>query len=163
MRRGYTIEHYRDLVGRIRTGVPSIALSTDLIVGFPGETDEQFRRTLELVHDLRFDNVFCAMYSPRPETLAARQYEDNVPREVKEARHKAIEELQTQIATEINAALLRKTVEVLVEGKKGGRWTGRTRTNKIVFFSSERDLTGRLVNIEVTHTSPWHLSGHLAA
>jgi tRNA-2-methylthio-N6-dimethylallyladenosine synthase len=143
--------------------VPSIALSTDLIVGFPGETDEQFRRTLELVHDLRFDNVFCAMYSPRPETLAARQYEDNVPREVKEARHKAIEELQTLIATEINAALLGKTVEVLVEGKKGGRWTGRTRTNKIVFFSSERDLTGRLVNIEVTHTSPWHLSGHLAA
>jgi len=159
MRRGYTIEQYRDLVRRIREKVPGIALSTDLIVGFPGETDEQFQHTLELVRNVRFDNVFCAMYSPRPETLAARQYEDSVPKEVKETRHKAIEDLQTQIATEINAGLLGSTVEALVEGKKSGKWFGRTRTNKLVFFSGETDHTGRLVDIEVTHTSPWHLSG----
>jgi tRNA-2-methylthio-N6-dimethylallyladenosine synthase len=161
MRRGYTIEHYRELVSRIRTMVPGIAVSTDLIVGFPGETEEQFQHTLDLVRELRFDSVFCAMYSPRPETLAARHYEDSVPHGVKEARHRAVEELQTQIATAINAGLLGRPVEVLVEGKKSGKWCGRTRTNKLVFFPSETDCFGRLVNIEITNTGPWHLSGKL--
>ncbi|MCX8126414.1 MAG: MiaB/RimO family radical SAM methylthiotransferase, partial [Dehalococcoidia bacterium] len=161
MNRGYTVEQYRDLVSRLRAKVPGIAISTDLIVGFPGETEEQFRRTLALVRDLRFDNVFCAMYSPRPETLAARQYQDNVPPEVKEARHRAIEDLQARIAAEINSSLLGRTVEVLVEGKKSNKWYGRTRTNKLVFFSSETDCSGRLVNVELTHTGPWHLSGRI--
>lgn len=161
MCRGYTIEQYRDLVALIRNRVPGIALSTDLIVGFPGETEEQFLRTLELVRDMRFDNVFCAMYSPRPETLAARHYQDNVPREVKESRHRAIEDLQTRTATEINAGLLGRTVEVLVEGKKSNKWYGRTRTNKLVFFTTDVDCSGRLVNVEIIHSGPWHLDGHI--
>jgi len=161
MHRGYTIEQYRRLVERIRNVTPDVAISTDLIVGFPGETDEQFKRSYALLEDLRFDMVHVAMYSLRPETYAAHKLADDVSHGVKKERLDKIEALQEQIVTEINAQLLDSTVEILVEGSKKGRWYGRTRTDKLVFFDDERDLHGHLVTIKVDKTSPWSLQGSL--
>jgi tRNA-2-methylthio-N6-dimethylallyladenosine synthase len=159
MRRGYTIEDYRRLVSQIRGQIPAIALSTDVIAGFPGESKEQFQGTVNLLRELRFDGVHVAAYSPRPETIAAREYEDNIPPEIKKERLNIIEKLQEQISTEINAKLLGKTVEVLVEGRKRGKWHGRSRSGKLVFFSSNGDLLGQLVKVRITKTNPWSLQG----
>ncbi|HEX74031.1 MAG TPA: tRNA (N6-isopentenyl adenosine(37)-C2)-methylthiotransferase MiaB [Dehalococcoidia bacterium] len=159
MRRGYTSEHYRQLVEQIRNKVAGVALSTDVIVGFPSESPGQFQQTVNLLSELRFDTVHIATYSPRPGTIASRQFEDDVPMAEKKERLHKIEQLQESIATEINAQLLGKTVEVLVEGKKGGKWQGRTRSGKLVFFNDNRDYLGRLVKIRVEKTSPWSLQG----
>jgi tRNA-2-methylthio-N6-dimethylallyladenosine synthase len=161
MRRGYTVEHYRDLVSAIRSAVPDIALTTDVIVGFPGETDQQFQNTYDLLADLRFDAVHVAAYSPRSGTLAAREMEDNVPPEEKKRRLASIEHLQEKISGEINAGLQGRIVEVLVEGREKGKWTGRTRSDKPVFFRSTGDHTSQLVNIRILRTSPWSLTGDL--
>jgi tRNA-2-methylthio-N6-dimethylallyladenosine synthase len=131
MRRGYTVEDYRRLVGRIREAVPGAAISTDVIVGFPGETAGQFRRTMDLLSELKFDTVHVAAYSPRPGTAAARDLPDDVPSGEKKARLAAVESLQEAVQADINAGLLGKQQEVLVEGKKGGKWYGRTRTGKV--------------------------------
>ncbi|MBM3940144.1 MAG: tRNA (N6-isopentenyl adenosine(37)-C2)-methylthiotransferase MiaB [SAR202 cluster bacterium] len=162
MRRGYTNAQYRELVGRIRATIPNVAMVTDLIVGFPGETEEQFERTLELVRDLRFDKVHGAAYSVRPGTIAARQLPDDVPQAEKERRLRAVEALQERILSEINAGYFGTTQEVLVDGHHRGRWQGRTRTDKLVFIESDEDLAGRLVSVRITKTSPWSLQGRLA-
>jgi len=159
MHRGYTIDQYRSLVERIRNVIPNAAISTDLIVGFPGETDAQFEQSYALLEDLRFDMVHVAMYSPRPETYASRKLADDVPPDAKKERLDKVELLQEQVVTEINTRLLGTTVEVLVEGTKKGRWFGRTRTDKLVFFDDERDLLGQMVQIKVTKTGPWSLQG----
>ncbi|HHS98148.1 MAG TPA: tRNA (N6-isopentenyl adenosine(37)-C2)-methylthiotransferase MiaB [Chloroflexi bacterium] len=159
MRRGYTADDYRRLVARIRETIPGVSIATDVIVGFPGETEAQFQRTYDLLAELRLDKVHIARYSPRPQTLAARRFPDDVPPEEKERRRKALEELQARIAAEINARLLGRTVEVLVEGKKKGRWWGRTRTDKLVFFEDERDRLGQLVSVRITWAGPWSLIG----
>ena len=159
MRRGYTIEQYRRLVERIRIIIPNAAISTDLIVGFPGETDVQFEKSYSLLQNLKFDMVHVAMYSPRPETDAARKLADDVPPDVKKERLDRVEVLQEKTVTDINAKLMGATVEILVEGSKKGRWYGRTRTDKLVFFDDERDLQGHLVTIKVDKTSPWSLQG----
>ena len=161
MRRGYTIEHYQALVARIRHAIPHIALSTDVIVGFPGESEEQFHRTFDLLHELRFDTVHVAAYSPRPGTIASRKLADDVMHEEKVRRREMVEHLQEGIATEINARLLGSTVEVLVEGQKNGKWWGRTRGDKLVFFKDEMNCLGQLVNIRIEKTSPWSLQGIL--
>ena len=158
MARGYTVEHFRDLVHRIRERIPRSALNTDIIVGFPGETKEQFESTLRLVQETRFDTVHVAAYSVRPGT-AASGWEDDVPPEEKERRRALIEDAQTQIAGELNAALLGQEVELLVDGKQRGRWRGRTRTNKLVFFESSDNWLGRLVRVRVTWTGPWSMRG----
>jgi len=162
MRRGYTVEHYRRLVNEIRSEVPGVALSTDVIVGFPSESKTDFQQTYDLLSELRFDTVHIAVYSPRPETFAAKELEDNVPSDEKKRRLDEIETLQEGIATEINAGLLGETVEVLVEGNKGGKWQGRTRTDKLVFFRDDNDYSGQLVPIKIEHTSPWSLQGRIA-
>jgi tRNA-2-methylthio-N6-dimethylallyladenosine synthase len=159
MRRGYTVERYRELVGFIRHKIPEISLSTDVIVGFPGETEEQFERSLSLVEEARFDVVHVAAYSPRPGTMASREYQDDVPAEVKKERLNKIEEFQTSIAGEINSQLRGNEVEVLVEGRKGGRYFGRTRSNKLVFFEDTRDRLGQLVTVRIENTTPWSLRG----
>jgi tRNA-2-methylthio-N6-dimethylallyladenosine synthase len=160
MRRGYTADDYRRLIGRIREFLPRASIATDVIVGFPGETEVQFRRTADLLADLRFDTVHLARYSPRPETFAARNFPDDVPPEEKLHRFRALEDLQERIASEKNAALVGQTLEVLVEGKHKGRWYGRTRTNRPVFFDdSSRDRTAQLVPVEITHASAWSLQG----
>ena len=167
MRRPYTRDDYRELVGRIRDTVPGVSMSTDIIVGFPGETEAQFAQTMDLVAELRFDKVHCAAYSTRPGTIAHRTMEDDVPAEVKDRRMKALDALQESILTETNAALVGQTLEVLVEGRKRGKWQGRTRTDKLVFiaedgenYESARGIRpGQLVNAKVSHASPWALQG----
>jgi tRNA-2-methylthio-N6-dimethylallyladenosine synthase len=159
MRRGYTVERYRDLVNVIRCRVPQISLSTDIIVGFPGETEEQFEHSLSLVKEMRFDVVHVAAYSPRPGTIAWREYQDDVPAVVKKERLNKIEKLQTAIASEINSQLRGTEPEVLVEGRKGGKWFGRTRSNKLVFFEDAGDWTGQLARVQIEKTSPWSLRG----
>ena len=159
MRRGYTNAQYRELVGRIRATIPGVALSTDLIVGFPDETEEQFERSREMVRDIRFDKVHTAAYSPRPNTIADRKMADDVPPEEKRRRLQAIEELQGSIASEINSTYADRTVEVLIDGHHKGRWQGRTRTDKLVFVEDEEELLGRLINVRITHTTPWSLRG----
>ena len=161
MLRRYTIAQYRELVARIRERIPPVALATDVIVGFPGETEKQFMNTCDLLQAIRFDVVHVAAYSPRPGT-AANRLPDDVPLQEKERRRKAVEELQGQIATEINALLLGQTVEVLVEERHRGKWRGRTRTNKLVFFEDERDWRGKLAQVRITWTGPWSMQGRPA-
>ncbi|NLG26614.1 MAG: radical SAM protein, partial [Chloroflexi bacterium] len=170
MARGYAVERFLDLVGRIRRATPDGALNTDIIVGFPGESEAQFEHTLALVEQVRFDVVHVAAYSPRPGTVAA-TWPDDVPPEEKERRRVAIEQAQERIAGEINAGLLGQEIEVLVEGKhrgtggSGERWRGRTRTNKLVFVEAQHtaaehaELVGRLVRVRITWTGPWSMLG----
>jgi tRNA-2-methylthio-N6-dimethylallyladenosine synthase len=159
MRRGYTVEQYKDLIHRIRAAVPDVGLSNDIIVGFPGESAEQFLKTFNLLEELRFDTVHVAAYSPRPGTIASRKLEDNVPAAEKQKRLKLVEELQERISREKNAGSLGETVEVLVEGRKGGKWQSRTRGDKLVFFESEKDCLGHLVQVRIDHFGPWSLQG----
>ena len=159
MRRGYTVERYRELVRTIRSRIPQLSLSTDLIVGFPGETEEQFEHSLSLIKEMRVDVVHVAAYSPRAGTIACREYQDDIPAKVKKERLSKIEELQTRIASEINSQLQGEQVEVLVEGRKGGKWFGRTRSNKLVFFEDAGDWQGQLTMLDIERTSPWSLTG----
>ena len=159
MGRGYTVERYRELIAELRQKMPGVTLSTDVIVGFPSESEEQFRQTEDLLADLKFDTVHVAAYSIRPGTIAARELKDDVPPEEKKRRLKVIEQLQVGIAAEINARLLGQTVEVLVESKEKGKWRGRTRSDKLVFFGDQADRLGQLVNVRVERTSPWSLQG----
>ncbi|MBA7546114.1 tRNA-2-methylthio-N(6)-dimethylallyladenosine synthase [subsurface metagenome] len=161
MRRGYTVEQYRRLVTQIHSKISGVALSTDVIVGFPSESNQQFQQTVNLLSELRFDTVYVAAYSPRPETIAAREFEDNIPLAEKRERLHIIEQLQESIAAEINAHLLGKTVEVLVEGRKKGKWQGRTRSGKLVFFNNNNDFLGQLAKIRIEKTSPWSLQGKI--
>ena len=162
MRRSYTRDDYVRLVDRIRAAVPDVSMSTDVIVGFPGETDEQFRSTLDLIRDTRFDKVHAAAYSERPGTIAARKMEDDVPLDEKKARLKAIEELQEGIATDINAGLLGRTLDVLVDGRSKGQWQGRTRSDKLVFFPNEADILGETVSVRILKTRPLVASGRVS-
>ena len=159
MRRRYTRDDYRHLVGNIRDAIPGVSLTTDIIVGFPGETHQQFNRTLELVEELQFDKVHAAAYSNRPGTIASRKLPDDISQEEKEPRLKELCQLQESIQTKKNSRLLGQRVEVLVDGHHRGRWQGRTRTDKLVFFDDPLDRLGELVDVEVTKTSPWSLQG----
>jgi tRNA-2-methylthio-N6-dimethylallyladenosine synthase len=161
MKRGYTIEQYRRLVAEIRGKIPEIALSTDVIVGFPSESEAQFQQTADLLKELRFDTVHVAAYSPRAGTYAAEKLEDDVPLLEKKRRLGHIERLQEAIAAEINAQLRNKVVEVLVEAKAGEKWQSRTRSGKLVFFSDNSDRRGQLVKIRIDKTSPWSLQGEV--
>jgi tRNA-2-methylthio-N6-dimethylallyladenosine synthase len=163
MKRGYVVEHYRQLIGRLRARMPEIGLSTDIIVGFPGESEREFEQTLRMLDEFRFDVVHVAMYSPRPGTVAATEMVDDIPREEKRRRLHEVEALQKQIATGINARYLGRTVDVLVEGTAKGRWYGRTRSNKLVHFASESPMAGQLVDVAITATQPWYLEGELRA
>ena len=159
MRRPYTQAQYRDLIQRIRNTIPGVSLSTDVIVGFPGETEEQYQRSLELVADLRFDKVHGAAYSARPGTIAFRTTDDDVPREEKARRLKGLDQLQESIQRELNAQLLGQEMEILVEGNKKGKWEGRTRSNKLGFFQDESERLGQLVTVKIEKASPWSLQG----
>lgn len=157
MRRGYTSGEYRELYGLIREILPNAAVHTDIIVGFCGETDAQFLATYDLLEELKFDKVHLARYSPRPGTVSERRMADDVPEEEKVRRHRAIEDLQEQVSSEINARFLGETVEVLVEDQHKGKWRGRNRQNKLVFIDSPLPLLGRLVEAEVIWTGPWSM------
>jgi tRNA-2-methylthio-N6-dimethylallyladenosine synthase len=162
MGRGYTSAEYRDLVARIRAAMPGVGLATDVIVGFPGESEEQFESTYRLLEELRFDMVHVAAYSPRPGTPAEHLPDDVLPEE-KEHRRKAVDDLQLRIVGDINAQLLGRTLEVLVEERHKGKWRGRTRTNKLVFFDvAEKNWTGELAQVRITWAGPWSMQGEVA-
>ena len=161
MRRGYTVERYLELVSEIRGKISGVALSTDVIVGFPSETEAQFQETYDLLSAIRFDKVHVAAYSPRPGTVAAQKFVDNVSLAGKKGRLGKVEKLQKQISTENNAQLLGKTVEILVEDSKKGKWHGRTRGGKLVFFVDDNNWLGKLVEVRIDNTSPWALQGSL--
>jgi len=161
MHRGYTDAKYRALVERIRARIPGVSIATDIIVGFPGESEEQFLRTYAQLADLKLDVAHLARYSSRPGTVSARQLVDDVPDEEKWRRFRMLENLQESIAAENHARLLGQTIPVLFEEKKKQRWQGRTETNKLVFVESSGDLRGQVLPVEITWTGPWSLIGRL--
>lgn len=161
MKRGYTQEDYRDLIAKIREEVPNCSIATDIIVGFPGETEEQFEQTYQLLADLKMDVAHLARYSPRNRTVSKRQMKDDVPDAVKRERFHRLESLQKTIASEINARLLGETLPVLFENKVKGRWRGRTSTNKLVFVESDDDLRGQVLPVHITWTGPWSMQAQM--
>ena len=161
MKRGYTQQDYRDLVAMIRSKIPDCSIATDIIVGFPGETEEQFMETYRVLSDLRLDVAHLARYSLREGTVATRRMDDNVPEEEKMRRLHLLDDLQEGIVAEINKKYLGQTVDVLFEEKVKGRWRGRTPTNKLVFVESEEDLKGRVIPVTVTWTGPWSMQANL--
>lgn len=161
MKRGYTTSDYRRLIDNIRARIPDVAINTDIIVGFPGETEAQFQQTYNLLAELKLDKVHLARYSPRPHTVSARTLPDDVPEEEKKRRHQAIDELQAEIVSEINRRSLGQKVSVLVEELHKGKWRGRTPQNKLMFFEDAADWRGKLVELEITWTGPWSMQGRL--
>jgi len=170
MKRGYTLDEYREKIQRVRELWPNITLSTDVIVGFCGETEQEFQHTLDLLKEVRFDVVHVAAYSVRPGTVAAR-WDDDVPLAEKKRRLHAVEEAQSAIALEINQQYIGKIEEVLVEEENSthGRqqWKGRNRANKLVFFpqpdaqqaANSSIQTGDLVKVRIERTTAWSLQG----
>ncbi|PKM83584.1 MAG: tRNA (N6-isopentenyl adenosine(37)-C2)-methylthiotransferase MiaB [Firmicutes bacterium HGW-Firmicutes-13] len=161
MNRGYTREHYLELVNYIRKLIPRSSITTDFIVGFPGETEEDFNDTLDIVERVRFDSAFTFIYSPRKGTTAA-DMPGQIPQEVRKERLRRLMEVQNRISREINDELKGETVEVLVEGiskQEPLMLTGRTRTNKIVNFKGKKELLGELVRVRITESRTWSFLG----
>jgi tRNA-2-methylthio-N6-dimethylallyladenosine synthase len=163
MHRAYTTAQYRATVDAIRAAMPGASVTTDIIVGFPGETEEAFEATVRLVEDVRFDAANTAIYSPREGTPAA-GYGGQVAEETKRRRLQALNRVVERVAAEVNAPLAGRRVEVLVEGR-GTREgvVGRTRTNKVVTLDGGADLIGRTVPVEITAAGSWVLRGRAAA
>jgi tRNA-2-methylthio-N6-dimethylallyladenosine synthase len=159
MRRSYRRARYLDWLGRIRGAIPGIGVTTDIIVGFPGETEEDFRDTLGVVEEARFDAAYTFQYSPRAGTEAA-GFEDQVDKDVVQERFERLVEVQERISLEANRGLEGRIVEVLVEGegRKGGL-QARTRTNKVVNLASSRARPGDLLDVRITAGHPHHLTG----
>jgi tRNA-2-methylthio-N6-dimethylallyladenosine synthase len=161
MKRGYTQQNFRDLVAKIRKHIPDCSIATDIIVGFPGETEAQFMETHRVLADLKLDVAHLARYSVREGTVATRRMVDDVTEEEKMRRFRMLEDLQEQIVGEINQKYLGETVEVLFEEKVKNRWRGRTPTNKLVFVESDEDLRGKLLPVQVTWAGPWSMQARL--
>ena len=159
MRRPYTQNDYRELVYKIRENIPGVSVSTDMIVGFPGETEAQYQSSLDLITELQFDKIHSAAYSPRPGTISFRTMDDDIPQEEKNRRLKNMDILQEEILTGINHSLIGEKVEVLVEGRKRGKLHGRTRTDKLVFIEESSVSIGSLQDVLIEKTSPWSLQG----
>ncbi len=161
MKRGYRQDDYRRIIEQIREKIPGCSIATDIIVGFPGETEQQFMQTYQLLADLKLDVAHLARYSMREGTVATRRMQDDVPEEEKMRRYRILEDLQEQIVAEINTDYLGRTVDVLFEEKVKGRWKGRTPTNKLVFVEADEDLKGHVVPVHVTWTGPWSMQANL--
>ena len=161
MHRTYTAEKYVDLVRRIRRARRDIAITTDVIVGFPGETDDDYEQTLDLVEQIQFDNAFVFRYSPRSETPAATM-SDQIDECVKEQRNHDLLEVVNESARRANERLVGREVEILCEGPSktnSARLMGRTRTNKIVVFEGDNDLVGELVDLRIERANGFSLYG----
>jgi tRNA-2-methylthio-N6-dimethylallyladenosine synthase len=161
MRRGYTADDYRRLIAEIRQRIPGASIATDIIVGFPGETEAQFQATYDLLAELKMDVAHLARYSTRTGTVADRRMVDDVPEDEKWRRFRLLEELQEGIAVDIHAQLLGETVAVLFEDKVKNRWRGRTPTNKLVFVETDRDLMGQILPVQISWTGPWSMQARL--
>ena len=174
MNRGYTADEYLALLDKAREIVPGIAIAGDFIVGFPGETDDDFQATVDLVKKARFKNCFVFKYSPRPGTGADNKLKDNIPEEIKKQRNARLLDLQNKISDEDNKRFAGQTVEVLAEGpskkphlnkadhKNNPQLIGRTATDHIVVFNGPETLTGQFTNVKITNTSALTLFGELA-
>lgn len=162
MKRGYTADDYRRLVERIRARIPGVAIHTDIIVGFPGETTAQFQATYDILAELKLDKAHIAKFSSRPGTVAAKMMLDDVSDEEKERRRAALDGLQEVVVGAINGAHVGRTVEVLIEGRDRDRWRGRTRTNKLVYVADPRPLLGRVVAARIEWAGPWSMIGQAA-
>ncbi|NLJ24757.1 MAG: tRNA (N6-isopentenyl adenosine(37)-C2)-methylthiotransferase MiaB [Firmicutes bacterium] len=163
MNRGYNREYYLQLVDKVRYHVPDISLTTDIMVGFPGETDADFADTLSLVEEIRYDSAFTFIYSPRKGTPATKM-PDQVPEEVKKERIYQLIEVQNKISLELNQRLCGEELEVLVEGtsKHDAHFlSGKTRTAKTVAFPGSQDLVGQLVSVRITEAKTWSLVGEI--
>lgn len=163
MNRKYTREHYFELIRKIRTQITDISITTDIIVGYPGESDADFEQTLDLIESVRFDYVYTFLYSKRTGTPAAKK-EEQVSEEIMKKRFDVLLSVQNQIGKEINDQLAGKSAEILVEGYSKNSMnmlTGRTRTNKIINFKGSSDLIGSLVRIEIEKSGTWSLEGKL--
>ncbi len=163
MARGYRVDFYRKLVTEIRDKMPDAAITTDLIVGFPGETEQEFLNTVSLVEEVCFDACNTAAYSPRPHTPAA-NWPDQVPEDIKYERLRFLNSVVSEVSHRRNKRYLGKTVEVLVEGRSERnpeRLSGRTRTNKVVNFEGADTLIGQLAHVGVQAANPWALRGEL--
>lgn len=160
MNRKYCRDDYLSLVEKIKKIIPSIAITTDIIVGFPGETEEDFRETLDLVKKVEFDSAYTFKYSPRPGT-AAEKLNDDVPLEVKEERLQRLNELCKNISEKKNKELVGTRQEVLLEKYNKGKLEGRTRTNKIVFLTGDDDLLGRIVKVKISEAYSYSLIGSI--
>jgi len=167
MHRGYTAEDYRRLVEKIRVRLGhlplGVSIATDIIVGFPGESEAQFQQTYDLLADLKLDVAHLARYSTRPGTVAARRLQDDVTEEEKMRRFRLLEDQQEQIVGAINTRYFGEQVPVLFEEKVKNRWKGRTETNKLVFVEAEDDLHGQVLPVRITWTGPWSMIGVLPA
>ncbi|MBW3596260.1 MAG: tRNA (N6-isopentenyl adenosine(37)-C2)-methylthiotransferase MiaB [Planctomycetes bacterium] len=173
MKRGYTVEDYREMMARIRSALPGAAVSSDFIVGFCGETEEDFQQSVELVRECRFKNSFIFKYSERPGTKGASLYADDVPDEVKRRRNNELLAIQTEIGDEENQRFLGQIVEVLVEGpsKQAAKHaaadsptlqlTGRTRDDRIVVFDGSRRQVGQFLDIAIYDCTPYTLIGEV--
>lgn len=163
MARGYTTDFYRRKIDEIRSRIPDAAITSDLIVGFPGETEEEFLNTVRLVEEICFDACNTAAYSPRPHT-PSRSWPDQIPEEVKFERLRLLNTVVGEVSHRRNKRYLDKTVEILVEGvsqRNDKRMSGRTRSNKIVHFEGSEDLKGQLLKVHVDAANPWALRGTL--
>ena len=163
MKRAYSRERYLDKVRMIREAIPDVAITTDIIVGFPGETEADFAQTLSLVEEVRYDAAYTFQYSPRPMTEAAGM-EGHLPKEVVQERYERLTTLQDRISYESNVAAIGRAEELLVEGpskKDPARLTGRTRTNKLVHFHGADLGEGALCEVSITAAHPHHLEGEL--
>jgi tRNA-2-methylthio-N6-dimethylallyladenosine synthase len=165
MRRRYTRETYLELVDTVRTQVPGVMLSTDVIVGFPGETDADFDETITLAQAVRFESMFSFKYSPRPNTLAQKRYADDIPNEVKTRRIVALQSLQKEIQLELHGQMVGRDVDVFVDSVSRRRETelsGRTGANMVVIFTGPREWYGRTVPVRVTRAGPHNVEGEPA-
>lgn len=160
MRRGYMKAEYLEKIAEVRALMPGAGITTDIIVGYPGETEEDFQETLDLLELLRFDKVHVAAYSPRPGTIAARKMEDDVPAATKAAWLHRVEELEHRISSEINATYVGTEQEVLIEGVRDGQPFGRTRTGKLVHLDVPARV-GSLENVRIQSAGPFSLRGAL--
>jgi tRNA-2-methylthio-N6-dimethylallyladenosine synthase len=158
MRRGYTLDEYLEKFELVKSLIPQAAMVTDVIVGFCGETEAEFRNTYDLLERLRFDKVHVAAYSPRPGTIAYRTMPDDVPAEAKQERLQAIEQLEARVSRELNEQLLDTEQEVLVERAHEGRWSGRIRAGKLVHFAGDA-RAGDLVSVRIERATAWSLQG----
>ena len=161
MNRRYTKEHCRRLIEKIRKSLPNVSLTTDIIVGFPGETDDDFNELLAFMREVRFDSAYTFLYSPRTGTPAAKM-QDQVPDEVKHERLKRLMDVQNEISLAINEKLMGMTMEVMTEGASKTHadiWSGRTRTNKIVLFPHGTEREGEFINVRITAPQTWVLKG----
>jgi tRNA-2-methylthio-N6-dimethylallyladenosine synthase len=161
MARKYDRERYLELVAKLKKAIPDVVLTTDIIVGFPGETDEQFAETLSLVKEVEYDMAFTFIYSPRDGTPAAKM-QDDVPMEVKKRRLAKLNDVLNEISKKKNAILQGQVVEVLVEGeskKNPDVLSGRTRTNKLVNFVGPKHLIGKMVYVSIEKAQTWTLKG----